>query len=107
MSTDETPGEGHDGVERRTVIKGAGATGVVGAVGGFGLLSMGSAVAGDTELEGVGGTVEFETDDGEIYWVGYGGRLRYTWDGLDADAEYGEYEVRARVHNRNTGNWTA
>lgn len=81
-------------LDRRTVL------GTVGglAVAGSGLAALtGSAAAGDTELEGPDETLTATTDDGEIKFVAYGGRLRFTWDGLDSEATHGEYTVETRV----------
>lgn len=83
-------------LDRRTVL------GTVGglAVAGSGLAALtGSAAAGDTELEGPDETITATTDDGEIKFVAYGGRLRFEWDGLDTEATHAEYLVESRVRD--------
>lgn len=70
------------------------------AVAGSGLAALsGSAAAGDANLEGPDETITATTDDGEIKYVAYGGRLRFTWDGLDTEATHGEYIVESRVRD--------
>lgn len=79
---------------------------VLGTVGGLAMAGSGmaffagSAAAGDTSVSDAG-TQAITTDDGSIHYVAFGGKLRYEWDGLDEVAEYGEYRVRARIHNGN------
>lgn len=70
------------------------------AVAGSGLAALsGSAAAGDASLEGPDETITATTDDGEIKYVAYGGRLRFEWDGLDTEATHGEYEVQTRIRD--------
>lgn len=84
-------------MQRRDLLKTAGGIGVAGVVGGLGTLAMtGSAVAADTTLEGVSPNA-VTTDDGEIQYVSFGGRLRFEWDGLDAEATYGYYKTETRI----------
>lgn len=91
--------------DRRTVVKGLGAAGVTGAVGGLGLFAFsGSAAAANTDLEASDPSV-VTTDDGEIQYVAFGGRLRFEWDGLDSDATYGWYKVESRVDSG--GGWSS
>jgi outer membrane lipoprotein SlyB len=80
-------------IDRRTTLKGVGALGAA-AVGGFAF--TGNAVASDTTLEASDPSA-VTTDDGEIKYVAYGGRLRFEWDGLDSSATYGRYEAESRV----------
>lgn len=93
-------------MERRDVLKTVGGIGVGTAAGGLGVLALtGSATAADANLEGFDPDA-VTTDDGEITYVSYGGRLIFSWDGLDAEATYGGYEVYSRVQ-RNDGSWTS
>jgi hypothetical protein len=89
-------------IGRRTVLKGVGVAGA-GALGGVFLTR--DAAAANTSLEATDPSA-VTTDDGEIKYVAFGGRLRFQWDGLDAEAKYGWYRVETRV---NTGsgwsNW--
>lgn len=89
--------EGTLPVGRRTVLKGAAAAGVA-AMGGYAF--AGSATAANTSLEATSPSA-VTTDDGEIKYVAFGGRLRFEWDGLDTGATYGWYKTETRV---NTGN---
>jgi len=65
----------------------------------------GGAGAADTTLEASDPDMAL-TDDGEIEYVAFGGRLPFEWDGLDSEATWGGYRVETRV---NTGpgrsNW--
>lgn len=91
---------------RRDLLKSAGGIGVGAAVGGLGVFALtGSATAADANLEGFDPSA-VETDDGDITYVSYGGRLLFKWDGLDAEATYGEYHVYTRVQ-RDDGTWTS
>lgn len=82
-------------------MKGAGATV---AAGGLALAFSGSATAADTNLEATDPSA-VTTDDGEIKYVAFGGRLRFEWDGLDSEATYGYYNTETRV---NTGSgWSS
>lgn len=92
-------------MRRRTLLKGAGATGATVAAGGIGLVALsGGATAADTQLEGTDpGAVT--TDDGEIEYVAYGGRVRFEWDGLDSDATWGRIVSESRVYNN--GSWSS
>lgn len=93
-------------MQRRQLLKGASATGAAVATGGFGLFALsGGAAAADTTLEGPSEAVTATTDDGEIQYVAYGGRLRFEWDGLDEDAMWGGYGVRFRLYNNDS--WEA
>lgn len=84
-------------MKRRQVLQGAGAAGATLAVGGFGLASLtGGGAAANTNLEATDPSA-VTTDDGEIKWVAFGGRLRFQWDGLDSQATYGRYVVETRV----------
>lgn len=95
---------GNKSMQRRDILKTVGGIGAASAVGGAGLVAMsGVGVAADTELEGPDEAVTATTDDGEIQYVAYGGRLRFEWDGLDEDAQYGGYGVRFRLYNN--GSW--
>lgn len=92
-------------VNRRTVLEGFGAVGGTALAGGSILAAFAStAVAGHTTISDAS-TKAITTDDGKIWFVAQGGRLRYEWDGLNQEAQFGEYEVRARVHDGTT--WTA
>lgn len=93
-------------MERRDYLKTAGGIGVGTAVGGLGVLALtGSATAANANLEGVDPSA-VTTDDGSITYVSYGGRLRFAWDGLDAEATHGGYEVYSRVQ-RDNGSWSS
>jgi hypothetical protein len=64
----------------------------------------GGAAAADTNLEATDPSA-VTTDDGEIEYVAFGGRLRFEWDGLDENATYGRYKTETRV---NTGDgWSS
>lgn len=97
---------GEETMQRRDVLKTAGGIGVGTAIGGLGVIAFtGNATAADANLEGIDpGAVT--TDDGDITYVSYGGRLRFEWDGLDSEATHGEYQVYTRVQ-RNDGSWTS
>lgn len=89
-------------LDRRSVLTGIGGL----AVGGAGLAAFsGSATAAKTNLEATDPSA-VTTDDGEIKYVAFGGLLRFQWDGLDTEAQYGWYRTETRV---NTGsgwsNW--
>lgn len=93
-------------MQRRDVLKSVGGIGAGAAVGGLGAISLiGSATAADTNLEASDPSA-VTTDDGDLTYVSYGGRLYFEWDGLDADATYGGYEVYSRVQ-RNDDTWTS
>lgn len=93
-------------MQRRQVLKGATAAGATAATGGLGLFALtGGGAASDTQLEGVQ-DASATTDDGTVEYVAYGGRLIFTWDGLDTEATYGGYEVESRVQ-RDDGSWTS
>lgn len=93
-------------MERRDVLKTAGGIGLGTAAGGLGMLALtGSATAADANLEGFDPDA-VTTDDGEITYVSYGGRLYFEWDGLDTEATHGSVEVLSRAQ-RNDGSWTA
>lgn len=78
------------------------------AVGGIGISAFGdNAAAADAELNSLNPTLEATTDDGEIQYVSYGGRLRFEWDGLDQEATHGGYNVKVRVHTEREGNWSS
>lgn len=84
-------------MQRRQLLKGAGAASATAAVGGLGMFAFsGGAAAADTSLEASGPSA-VTTDDGQIQYVAFGGRLRFEWDGLDDDATYGRYIVESRV----------
>jgi hypothetical protein len=89
-------------IDRRTVLKG---TGTLAATALAGVAFAGQTTAANTSLEASNPSA-VTTDDGEIKYVAFGGRLRFTWDGLDEEATYGWYKVESRV---NTGsgwsNW--
>ncbi|MFB6176440.1 MAG: hypothetical protein ABEI99_04730, partial [Halobaculum sp.] len=87
-------------MKRRQILRTAGVAGATAAVSGVGVLTLTSdASAADTTLEATSPSA-VTTDDGEIKYVAFGGRLRFEWDGLDAPATYGYYKVESRV---NTG----
>lgn len=87
-------------MKRRQILTGAGAIGAAVAAGGIGMFAFtDGAAAADTSLEATDPSAA-TTDDGEIKYVAFGGRLRFQWDGLDSEATYGEYKVETRV---NTG----
>lgn len=86
-------------MERRQLLKGLG--GVAGAATVGGIAFSGSAAASDATLEGPDKAITATTDGGDIQYVAYGGRLRFTWDGLDTEATHGEYIVESRI--RDTG----
>jgi hypothetical protein len=92
-------------MKRRQLLKGAGAAGATAAASGIGLIALsGGSVAADTALQASDPSA-VTTDDGEIEYVAFGGRLRFEWDGLDAPATYGWYKVETRV---NTGSgWSS
>ncbi|AGN00303.1 hypothetical protein L593_01760 [Salinarchaeum sp. Harcht-Bsk1] len=91
-------------LDRRTVIKGVGGAGAAGVVGGLGLFALsGTVAAADTSLEASNPSA-VTTDDGEIQYVAFGGRLRFEWDGLDEEATYGWYRVESRVNTG--GGWS-
>ncbi|QLD88379.1 twin-arginine translocation signal domain-containing protein [Natronomonas salina] len=93
-------------MERRDVLKTAGGIGAGTAVGGLGVIALtGNATAANANLDGISPSA-VTTDDGEITYVSYGGRLRFEWDGLDSDATYGEYQVYTR-HQRGDNSWTS
>lgn len=93
-------------MQRRDVLKTAGGIGIGTAIGGLGVIALtGNATAADANLEGIDPSA-VTTDDGEITYVSYGGRLRFEWDGLDSEATYGEYQVYTRVE-RGDGSWTS
>lgn len=84
-------------MQRRDVLKTAGGIGAATAAGGVGALTLtGLGAASDTDFEGVEGEV-VETDDGEIEYVGYGGRIHFEWDGLDTEAQYGEVVTESTI----------
>jgi hypothetical protein len=92
-------------MERRTLLKGIGGAGATAAAGGISWIALtGGAAAADTSLEGASPTA-VTTDDGEIQYVAYGGRLRFEWDGLDSEATYGWYKAESRINNGD--GWTA
>lgn len=85
---------------------------VLGTVGG--LAMAGSGLAALTGSVTAGGDASISdanlqaitTDDGEIQYVAYGGRLRYEWDGLDTEATHGMYILETRVHDGSSwSNW--
>jgi hypothetical protein len=84
-------------MQRRQLLKATGAAGATAAAGGFGLVALsGGAAAANTNLEAQDPAVA-TTDDGEIQYVAFGGRLRFSWDGLESPANYGWYRVETRV----------
>lgn len=93
-------------MQRRQLLKGAGAAGATAAAGGVGLFALtGGGAAADTNLEATDPSA-VTTDDGEIVYVAFGGRLRFEWDGLDDEATYGRYKVESRVDTGNGfSNW--
>lgn len=76
------------------------------AVGAGGLAALtGGAAASNTNLEGMDAGV-VRTDDGQINYIAFGGRLRCEWDGLDEEAQYGEYTIQTRVeHGEGWSSW--
>lgn len=100
-------------VSRRNFVRTLGIAAGSAAVGGIGIGVFGdNAAAADAELNSLNPTLEATTDDGEIQYVAYGGRLRFTWDGLDREATHGGYNVKVRVHTDRTNdhggnNWSA
>lgn len=67
------------------------------AAGGASVIALsGGAKAADTSLEATSPSA-VTTDDGEIKYVAFGGRLRFEWDGLDTEAQYGFYKTETRV----------
>lgn len=92
------------GVGRRTVLKGVGAAGAasVGAIA----LTTDTARASDTNLEATSPSA-VTTDDGEIKYVAFGGRLYFEWDGLDDEATYGRYIVESRVDRHDGNGWSS
>lgn len=91
-------------MERRKFIKGMGAAGATAAASGIGLAAFtGGAAAADTSLEATDPSA-VTTDDGEIKYVAFGGRLRTEWDGLDTEATHGWYEIETRVNTG--GGWS-
>jgi len=89
-------------MERRTLLKGVSGVGATVAVGGFGLSAF-TGGAADTSLEATDPEA-VTTDDGQIKYVAFGGRLRFEWDGLDNVATYGWYKTETRVNTG--GSWT-
>lgn len=84
-------------MQRRDILKTAGGIGVGTTAGGLGMLAMtGSAAAGDANLVGFDADA-VKTDDGEIQYVSFGGRLRFEWDGLDEEATHGYYDIETRI----------
>jgi len=86
---------GRRGVLKRGTALGAAA---LGGAGGLAFLTD-SARAADTSLEATDPKA-VETDDGEIKYVAFGGRLRFEWDGLDTEATHGWFKTETRI---NTG----
>lgn len=96
----------YDPMERRQLLKGVGAAGATAATGGIGLFALsGGAAAADTTLEASDPSA-VTTDDGEIIYVAFGGRLRFEWDGLDAGATYGRYKTESRVYQDSNTGWS-
>lgn len=94
MSTDETPGEGHGGVDRRTVIKGLGAAGTVGA-GAVLLSGTGAAQAGGEYTLSDPDAVT--TDDGSILYVDKASVNLIEWSGFDREVHFVDFRTRVYV----------
>lgn len=99
-------GEADHPMERRDVLKTTGGIGVGTTIGGLGIFALtGSAAGADAQLEGIDPDA-VTTDDGGIQYVAFGGRLRFEWDGLDADATHGFYNTETRVWTGDSwSNW--